>query len=156
MFKYSFCKSCLSLWVDSNCSDNFFANPSSSFLSWMCYYNSFESFSHSFSWSSLLLPKSIFFFLSSFRSLCSCWYLAFSWSFWFLMWSYYCLSISYSFSALIFSSFAWSNSICSFVDSFLRPSTWLQTSYSCVLLLLSLTANSLKIFSDIIVVRIIN
>ena len=116
----------------------------------MCYCSSFESFSQSFSWSSLLLPNSYFFFRSSFNSFYSRWYLAFSYSFAYFICSNWALNNSYSRSAATFSSLASSNSFYSLVDSFLRVSTWLQTSCSYVLDLFSLTANSERIFSDIL------
>ena len=148
--RYSFWSCCLSPCTYSSCSDRRLASYSSSFLSEMYCYNSLLSFSHSFSCNSLLLDNSVFFFLNSFNSVYSRWYLAFSISFYCLIWSYYYLNNSYSLSAATFSSFAKSSSVYSLADSFRSISTWLHTSCNCVRDLFSLTANSFKIFSDIL------
>ena len=150
-YRYSFCNCYRSPCTYSSCWLSFFARVSRSFLSWMCCCSSLLSFSHSFSCNSLLLVSSYFFFLSSFSSPCSRWYLSFSISLCFFTCSYYERSISYSLSACSLSSLAESSSPWSFVDSRRSASTWLHTSCSWVRDLFNLTANSDRIFSDIFI-----
>ena len=146
---YSLTRECFSIWTCSSCSVNFRASDSNSRLSWMCYCNSLLISSQSFS--------AICFSCSSFlfnlrRLLSSCysyWCFSLSSSFATLVAINFCLSSSCSLSALVRSSMASSSCLWYLMASCLKVFTWLDTSTSYVLDLLSLTANSLSIFSDI-------